>query len=91
MSNTVYVIQKWDRLDPPDLNATDRYAWRGAWGLKPRTYPKAASNAEAIEIFRKETAKVRTAAYRLVALNGYGYSVSQNVLASHNCGEATQT
>ena len=53
--------------------------WVEAWGLKPRSYPAATTDADAIAIFRRETQRVRTP-YRLVRMSGWGYSVSQTVV-----------
>ncbi len=59
--------------------------WVPAWGLTARSYPKAKSDAEAIEIFRKETARVRSP-NRLIVRAAWGRSVGAAVLAEAGGG-----
>lgn len=61
--------------------------WSAAWGLKHRSYPKAATDEEAIGIFERETAKCRTP-YRLVRKSAYAYSVTATVLATNSAAPA---
>jgi hypothetical protein len=56
--------------------------WESAWGLKPRSFPKASDDAEAVAIFRRETARCRVD-HRIVRLDGYGYTAQRTVLANH--------
>lgn len=66
-----------------------RYDWILAWGFKPRTYPKVHTDKEAIEVFKKETSKVKKGAYRLISIaNGLGYSSSLSVISSVNCNDS---
>lgn len=60
----------------------DDGVWESAWGLKPRSFPKASDDTEAIAIFRRETARCRVP-HRLVRWDGYGYAAQQTVLANH--------
>jgi len=67
----------------------DRYDWILAWGFKPRTYPKVFTDKEAIEVFKKETLKVRKGSYRLFKItSGLGYYTTSNVLISINCSDS---
>lgn len=55
--------------------------WVAAWGLSPRSYPEANSDVEAIEIFERETERVRSP-YRLIRRAAFGMSVGHEVLAT---------
>lgn len=55
--------------------------WELAWGLKARSYIKANSDDEAKIIFFAQIAKSKVDKFRLVGLEGFGYSVSRNVIA----------
>lgn len=54
--------------------------WQPAWGLKRRSWPRATSDAVAIEMFREETKKC-SSYHRLIRFGGMGYGVLRNVLA----------
>jgi hypothetical protein len=55
--------------------------WVAAWGRSTRSYPKARSDAEAIAIFERETARVRTP-YRLIVRVKFGFWAGERVLAT---------
>jgi hypothetical protein len=75
------------RIEKQSPGASDG-TWEAAWGLKPRSYPNAADDTEAVLIFRREVARCRTP-HRLVRLDGYGYRVDQTILAQHPEERAT--
>lgn len=75
---TDYCIQK-KTDDPYKIRVNG--GWVEAWGLKPRSFPKASNDEEAILIFAKETAKSRCE-FRLIKWGGYGYGVFPLVLAN---------
>lgn len=50
-----YLIQKWTPK-----------GWRKAWGWDDRTYISAATDAEALSVFRRETAGVKKIPHRLM-------------------------
>lgn len=57
--------------------------WVPAFGLKAKSYPKAASDAEASRQFDEITKNCRTA-YRLIKWGGFGYNVQVNVIKELN-------
>jgi len=80
-----YAIQKWVGSGKPNPKSTNRNDWALAYGLNHRSWPDVRIDEEAIVIFNQETAKSRTASFRLIAFRGMSYSTTTSVIATKNC------